>query len=166
MRLLVTYLELNQSPAGPPVAPPTAIAEVRLDRLSVEDYVALYRAVGGPVQWDQRLRLAHDKLAGLLEGESIDLFLLRLDGSAVGFCEFERQGYPDIELANFGLIPEVQGRGLGRFLLDRALRAVWHHRRPFRIWLHTDTNDHPNALPLYKSFGFREFAQRIEDFPD
>jgi GNAT superfamily N-acetyltransferase len=165
MRLLVTYLEMMQPPAGSPLVPPTAHAAVARERLSIEDYTMLYRAVGQPVQWDQRIRLGPEKLALLMASELFDLYILRVEGGAGGFCEFVRHDDLDTELVHFGLVPEIQGRGFGRYLLDLALRFVWNYQ-PRRVWLHTDTLDHSRALPLYQSFGFREYARQLEDFPD
>jgi ribosomal protein S18 acetylase RimI-like enzyme len=78
---------------------------------------------------------------------------------------FDARDPANIELVHYGILPELQGRGLGRFLLDTGLRFVWA-RRPARVWLHTDTNDHPGALPLYLQLGFGQYAQRIEEFAD
>ena len=68
-------------------------------------------------------------------------------------------------MVNFGLVPAMQGMKLGPFLLDRALRAVWQNG-PRRIWLHTDTNDHPRAATVYARAGFLPYCQRLEHFDD
>ena len=52
-----------------------------------------------------------------------------------------------------------------RRMLDRALRAVWSHA-PQRVWLHTDTYDHPAAQSVYSRAGFKPYEQRMETFPD
>ncbi len=64
--LLVTYMEMLAPPRGAPlVSPPGAV--VARERLDLSSYLDLYRAVGGPVQWDQRLRMPdHTPLANLL----------------------------------------------------------------------------------------------------
>lgn len=90
---------------------------------------------------------------------------MRVDGEAAGLCEFNGVGQVDDELTHFGLIPRFQGRKLGPFLLDRSLRAAWSHR-PERLWLHTDTYDHPGAQEVYRRAGFKPYAQRMETFPD
>ena len=79
---------------------------------------------------------------------------------ALGFCEFERC-LPDIEPKNFGLVPKAPGRGLGSWLLRSALHHEWR-LWPRRIWLHTDTWDHPAALRLYEKTGFRIYMTRRE----
>jgi GNAT superfamily N-acetyltransferase len=157
----VRYLELLQAPAAAP--DPIDGECIVLERLTRADYLALYRRVGEPVLWDQRLRLPPAALEALLAGESLKLYVLRsASGHAIGLCEFDRAGFPDIELKNFGVVPEMWGHGLGRWLLAVALRCEWDSK-PSRIWLHTDNWDHPAALHLYEWVGFRIYAERDED---
>jgi ribosomal protein S18 acetylase RimI-like enzyme len=165
VKLLVTYLEMTEAPKGPAVASPDPAAYVARESLAPADYLELYCAVGTPVRWDTRLRQTPDALADLLRSTRFDLFVLRVEGRALGLCEFDRRDFPEIELAHYGLVPDAQGRGLGRFLLDHCMRAAWQ-KRPSRIWLHTDGDDDPRALALYRRVGFREYLRRVEEFPD
>ena len=163
--LLVTYMEMTEPPSGAAFAVPVADATVERETLDIVSYIRLYRAVGEPVQWDQRLRMAADDLERLLALPSTHIHVLRVDGEAAGLCEFNGVGQPDVELTHFGLTPAFQGRKLGPYLLDRSLRAVWSHA-PERLWLHTDTFDHPGAQAVYRRAGFRPYLQRVESFPD
>ncbi|MBZ9850259.1 GNAT family N-acetyltransferase [Mesorhizobium sp. CA14] len=163
--LLVTYMEMLAPPQGAPLASPSSGAVVARERLDLSNYLDFYRAVGGPVQWDQRLSMAEADLETLLASASTHIHVLRVDGEAAGFCEFNGIEQAAIELVHFGLIPAFQGKRLGPFLLDQALRAAWSHR-PQRLWLHTDTYDHPAAQSVYERAGFRVYTQRVESFPD
>ena len=163
--LLVTYMEMTAPPSGEPLAAPMPGAVVTRELLDPPSYVRLYRAVGGPVQWDQRLRMPEAELEKLLASASTHIHVLRVDGQAAGFCEFNGVGQPAVELVHFGLVPTFQERRLGPFLLDRALRAAWSHQ-PERLRLHTDTHDHPAAQSVYGRAGFKAYARRIETFPD
>jgi ribosomal protein S18 acetylase RimI-like enzyme len=160
----VTYLELRQHPA--PLRARSGAEPVDLESLSASDYLELYRRVGGPVQWDQRLRLPIMELRALLHSGRLRIYVLRgHGGEALGFCEFDRGAFPEIELKNFGLVPAAQGRGLGSRLLAIALESEWR-AGPTRIWLHTDTWDHPAAIPLYERAGFKIYAVRREAVRD
>jgi len=153
-------LEQRAAPArAPPRSGPERIARGRPKLL---EYLTLYRAVGEPLRWDQRLKMPEAELAALLEGGTLDVYIL-CDGAAqpLGFCEFERSSFPDIELKNFGLIPHAQGQGLGSWLLNAALCEEWQFG-PTRIWLHTDSWDHPAAVRVYERAGFRIYAVREE----
>jgi GNAT superfamily N-acetyltransferase len=163
--LLVTYMEMRQADLAPARAKPAAAASVALERLDSASYISLYRAVGEPVKWDQRLRIPAAELARLLALPSTHIHVLRVEGAAAGLCEFNGVGQPDVELVHFGLVPAFHGRRLGPFLLDQALRAIWSHA-PQRVWLHTDTYDHPAAQSVYGRAGFKAYEQRMETFPD
>lgn len=69
VRFLVSYLEQFQPPAGPILSSPVPDARVAKERLEPDDYLSLYRLVGDPLRWDERLRMSKAEL-----GE----FLLRL----------------------------------------------------------------------------------------
>ncbi|KQU77279.1 acetyltransferase [Ensifer sp. Root31] len=163
VQLLVTYMEMRTRPTGEPLLPPVEGTAFAPERLAAEEFLSLYRAVAEPLRWDQRLRMPADELDAFLRSPSTALYILRVEGSAVGLCEFERADTCDVELTHFGLIPQAQGRRLGPFLLDGSLRAIWD-RAPDRVWLHTDTWDHAKAQDTYRRAGFGIFMQRLEEF--
>ncbi len=166
MDLLVTYMELRTPPEDRPALPaPGVDLEIRAERLSLTAYLSLYRAIGEPLTWDQRLRMPQDELAQLLSAPSTITLVLQETGQPVGLCEFDAADEQDIELVHFGLVPAAYGRRLGPFLLDAALRAVWR-KVTRRVWLHTDTNDHAKAQATYARAGFTPYLQRMETFPD
>lgn len=165
MRLLVTYMEQRVAPAGQPLLAPVAGLALRQERMSVPDYLALYRTIGTPLGWDSRLNMTREDLALFLSAASTETFVLREEGRPIGLCEFDAVAAPDVELTHFGLVPAAYGRRLGPFLLDTALRAVWA-RTTQRVWLHTDTNDHPKAQATYARAGFETYRQQMEDFDD
>ena len=135
---------------------------VAVEPLDPEAYLDLYRRVGRPVRWDLRLRMAAAALATLLQSDRLRSHVLRADGgAALGCCEFDRQGFPDVELKNIGVAPAAQGRALGSWLLAQALLVEWP-ASPARIWLHTDTWDHPAALAVYRRAGFVVYDIRDE----
>jgi len=166
-RLWVTYLELRDAPAL--AVPRTGPESIRLEAMTGTDYLELYRRVGEPLRWDTRLDMPIGELESLLAGGSLNTHVLRAGeaagpsggGAALGICEFERQAFPEIELKHFGLVPEAQGRGLGLWLLSTALCREWASGAT-RIWLHTDTWDHPAAVPVYRRAGFKIYDERYQ----
>jgi ribosomal protein S18 acetylase RimI-like enzyme len=158
--LRVAYMELCEAPA--PTGLRVGPERITRERLNRATYLDLYKRVGEPLRWDQRLQIPDADLVALLEGGSLNIYVMRNEqNQALGFCEFDRHGFPEVELKNFGLVPESQGRGLGPWLLSAALREEWNFG-PTRIWLHTDTWDHPAAIRLYERAGFRVYAVRDE----
>jgi GNAT superfamily N-acetyltransferase len=156
----VSYLELVQSPA--PVPAHVGPERISTEKLLVDEYLDLYRRVGQPLRWDQRLKMPRDELQCLLQSPRSQVYVLRdASGASSGLCEFERSGARGVELKNFGLVPAAYGRGLGPWLLLTALHEEWE-LGPARIWLHTDNWDHPAALRVYENAGFRTYLVREE----
>jgi GNAT superfamily N-acetyltransferase len=148
---------------APPVPADAAGSElIGAERLTREAYLALYRKVGAPVRWDQRLSMPDAELDAMLAADSCRIYVAREPlGNALGFCEFDLSEFPSVELKNFGMVPQAQGRGLGPRLLAVALYQEWQCG-PKRIWLHTDTWDHPAAVRVYERAGFETYAVRDE----
>lgn len=159
---VVTYLEMTASPDLPPVAPPApGLALRRVDEPSAACYRALYRAVGEDWLWYSRLTLADDELLAIVRDPRVEVHVLCNGGREIGLLELDRRDEPDIELAFFGLVPDAIGRGLGRYLMNRALEIAWSYG-PRRFWVHTCTLDHPGALAFYQRSGFRPYRQEVE----
>jgi ribosomal protein S18 acetylase RimI-like enzyme len=155
----VSYLELTRPPA--PLRDRLHAERIAAEKLPVDEYLNLYARVGEPLRWDQRMKMPRSELATLLASTRSQIYVLRdAITRAIGFCEFERD-LPEIELKNFGLVPSAQGKGLVSFLLRAALQEEWQ-LFPRRIWLHTDNWDHPAAIKLYASAGFRTYLTRDE----
>ncbi len=165
-KLRVSYLALREPPAVSAENACPAGIEIARQTLSLDDYLALYKAVGGPWGWDQRLNMPRNALSDFLAGPSCHIFTLREGARTIGFCEFDSSRLPDVQLMNFGLIPEVFGRGLGPSFLHAVLRQLWDEINPRRIWLHTDEWDHPRALEVYRNAGFVLDEERLEDPAD
>ncbi|OHV47899.1 acetyltransferase [Pseudofrankia sp. BMG5.36] len=89
-------------------------------------------------------------------------FLLRADGDVAGILETTVHPPWEVEIVSFGLVPEYVGTGIGGHALTLAVRLAWNLDHPTlngaqRVWLHTSTLDHPNALANYRARGFRPY---------
>lgn len=120
-------------------------------------YRYLYSEVGRPHHWRDRLPWTERQFREWLAGPSA-LWLLTVDGAPAGY--FELRTHPDdsVEIVYFGVLPEFQARGLGKYLVTRAVLAAWLQGPP-RVWLHTCTLDHPGALPNYLKRGFQPVGE-------
>jgi GNAT superfamily N-acetyltransferase len=158
---LVTYLEMTAPPEQPATLPPGPAVEIRRAvRPTTSFYRYLYDAVGGPWTWTERRLMSDTELAAIVRDARVEVLVLWVDGVPAGYAELDRRAPPDIELAYFGLVPEFIGQGLGRFLLDLAVRRAWSCG-PRRVWVHTCDLDHPNALGVYQKCGFRVYDRRM-----
>jgi ribosomal protein S18 acetylase RimI-like enzyme len=159
-KIWVTYMEAKSPPAS--IKPfPTAVSLTK-ERLGYNDYMSLYRSVGEPLGWDTRFMMTPEALTDLLQSENSVLYVLRENAAAIGMCEYERQANGNLEVKHFGLVPEVQGRGLGLALLTQSLNNEWQPMTK-RVWLHTDECDSLAAQPTYEKAGFTVFDRRLDD---
>jgi GNAT superfamily N-acetyltransferase len=169
-----THLEMleNAVPVAPE-APPTCRVE-RWTNPPLDEYRALFLAVGGEWGWTGRLLMADAELAALLDEDRIEIWRLRSGTDVAGFIELDRRVPGEVEIVYFGLTPEFIGRGLGGFLLRWAIHYSWTSAAAGsdaptkRLWLHTCDYDGPSALAVYKKAGFRIFEEHTgpEAYPE
>jgi len=167
LRFTITYLEMTERPAMPPVHPPSNLkfALMLARRPTVAFYRYLYNSVGGDWRWWYRRQMPDEELAGILADERVEVFVLYVDGAPAGYFELDRREEPVIDLAYFGLMPHCVGRGVGRFLLYCAVEQAWSYE-PQRLTVNTNSMDHPRALPLYQKMGFVPYRQEQQEIID
>jgi GNAT superfamily N-acetyltransferase len=162
---IVTSLEMTERPRPRP----TPDAELRLVRWPSPGhakYRALFRRVGEPWLWFSRLIIPDSELRAILSDPAVHVFAVQdRTGVEVGMLELDFRKAGECELAYLGLVPELAGRGLGRWLMAHALALAWA-KDVIRVWVHTCTLDHPSALGFYRAQGFTPFARAVEIFPD
>ena len=87
--------------------------------------------------------------------------MLKYKEDLVGFFElifhFENK---EVEIAYFGIIEEYQNKKLGSFLLSEAIKKSFI-KNINRVWLHTCSLDHKNALNNYIARGMKIFKSEI-----
>lgn len=162
---LVTCLEMLDPPNRALQPLPRDLQLDRVDGGDLEGYRHIFQAVGSDLLWFSRMVMPDDTLATLLNNPRIDSFVLRRDGAAIGLLELSFDHPTDCELAFFGLEPGLTGQGLGRALMDEALRRAWS-RGISRLWVHTCSFDSPQALPFYIRSGFVVFQRMVEIHDD
>ena len=158
---VVTFLEMTEPPA-PSAAPDSPL---RLERWHVVDpgrYRALFRRVGARWLWFSRLAMDD---SALMENVAEVHAVLDAAGEEVGLVELDFRAPGECLIRFLGLVPELAGRGHGRWLFARTLALAW---RPGveRVRVHTCSLDHPAALPAYLRAGFTACSRAFESFPD
>lgn len=136
-----------------------------MNRKDLDGYRALFRKVGQDWLWFSRLVMADDQLRAILADPSVEVWELRGRKGAIGLLELDFREEGQCELAFFGVTPEAIGTGAGRYLMNEAIGRAW--ARPIRrLWVHTCTFDHPNALGFYLRSGFTPYARMVEAAED
>ncbi|MDZ7268752.1 MAG: GNAT family N-acetyltransferase [candidate division KSB1 bacterium] len=154
----ITYLEMLAPPARPAPPPRPEATIMHAQHPTVSFYRYLYNTVGAAWNWIDRRKLSDAALAAIIQHPQVEVHVLYVAGVPAGYAELDFRRLPEVELAYFGLLPEFLGRGWGSYLLDASLRRAWQ-RQPVRVWLHTCTLDHPQALAFYQKAGFVPFRR-------
>ncbi len=165
MANVVTCLEMRAKPPRQLAPWQDGLILEKADAANLDAYRTVFRAVGQDIMWFSRLIMADEKLRDILASPGIDSFILKRGSESLGLLELNFEHDKDCELAFFGLIPGAVGGGLGRMLMDEAIRRAWS--RPItRFWVHTCTFDSPQALPFYIRSGFTPYARMVEIHDD
>jgi len=144
---------------------PEGRADVRLQPWSPPsrgDYLALFHRVGDPWLWHGRLVGGGPAVDAWLKSPHARIFRLMTPEGAAGLAELDLSHRGEVELAYFGLCPEWHGRGVGGYLMRSVLAQAWSDPAVERVWLHTCSEDHPDAVAIYRHFGFRAFHEEVE----
>ena len=158
VEVTVYYLEMFAHSHRSVPAPRDGLTVLHVQSPSVPYYRSLYNAVGKDFYWLSRRKMPDDQLAAVIGDPQVEVHVLYVDGKPAGFAELDRRKTDDIELVQFGLMPEFIGQGLGKWFLQWTIDQAWSYQ-PKRFWLHTCTLDHPVALPNYLKAGFVLFKQ-------
>ncbi len=158
-----TYLEMHDpadlegalAPAG----------DIRIDREAAAPpalWRHLYTEVGREYHWVDRLPWTDEDITRYLSDPALELWVLRVTGETAGYFELRRHDDGALEIAYFGLLPAFTGRGLGKFMLTKAVERAWA-RGASRVWVHTSSLDHSSALSNYLGRGFAIWKQETYD---
>lgn len=160
-----TYLTLDDPARLRLARAPALDAPIRIERRDpcpVALYRRLYRDVGGPWFWHERLDWTDAALEAHLASPDVAVWELLVGDESAGYFELRRHEDGSVQIDYFGLVPKFIGRGLGGMMLTRAVQEAWAMGAR-RVWLHTCTLDSPRALPGYKARGFREYkTERLQ----
>jgi GNAT superfamily N-acetyltransferase len=153
----VTYLEMTARDQLTPAAP---VPGLTLEPLAPDSplVVELQVRIGAPHGWPSAGWTGQEWTAWRAEHPDRLFWLLSFDGEPAGLAAYDLRPGDEVEIETFGLVPEFTGRRLGGYALTLAVRRAWDLAPTVRrIWLHTSSVDHPNALPNYHRRGFRTF---------
>ena len=161
---VVTHLEMRSPPDQQ--IPPSRLLLKQIEVPQPEHYRDLFRRIGAPWLWFSRLILDDPHLAAIIQHPKVELYtIIDETDHEVGMLELDFRQPGECELAFLGLIPELSGKGHGRWLLAEAVHRAWREGVD-RVHVHTCSLDHPAALTAYRRAGFTPYERAIERFPD
>ena len=121
-----------------------------------------YKNIGKKHKWIDRLAWSEEKWITYVSSKNINTYVLKHKNDLVGFFELIlHQENKEIEIAYFGILEEYQNKKLGSYLLSEAIRESFHRDSIERVWLHTCSLDHKNALNNYLARGMKIFKREV-----
>ena len=120
-----------------------------------------YKSIGKKHKWIDRLSWSEDKWINYVSSKNVKTFVFKNKEDLVGFFEliFHKEK-KETEIAYFGILEEYQNKKLGSYLLSEAIKKSFEGKVE-RVWVHTCSLDHKNALNNYISRGMRIFKTEI-----
>ena len=116
----------------------------------------LYKQIGKKYSWKDRLTWEDKDWIKYTSNLRVNTFLLREKDEIVGYFEqiLDSQ-LKECEIAYFGILENFFGKKYGSYLLSEAIKISLKVNK--RVWVHTCSLDHKNALKNYISRGMKIF---------
>ena len=152
------YLEINSIQDLRETEKPSEHYSLNLiDPINFQLNKFFYKNIGKNHKWIDRLVWSEEKWIKYLSNEKVKTYVLKYKNDLVGFFELIiHRDDLEVEIAYFGLLEEYQNKKLGSYLLSEAIKKSFEFNIK-RIWLHTCSLDHKNALNNYISRGMKIF---------
>ena len=114
-----------------------------------------YKNVGKNHQWVDRLAWTEKQWIDYVCNQKVKTYILKKADDIAGYFEliFHNEK-KETEIAYLGLLKEYQNKKLGSFLLTSAIKNSFSENTN-RVWVHTCSLDHKNALNNYISRGMK-----------
>ena len=114
-----------------------------------------YKQIGKNYQWVDRLIWTDKNWIEYVSSPNLFTFVLKNNDDIAGFFELiYHKNRSETEIAYFGLLKEYFGKKLGGYMLSEAIKKSFSLNIK-RVWAHTCSLDHKNALKNYLSRGMK-----------
>ena len=134
---------------------------VLIDPINFQLNKFFYKNIGKKHRWVDRLIWSEQQWIDYASNSKVKTYVLKKKDDLVGFFEliFHLEN-KEVEIAYFGILEEYQNKKLGSFLLSEAIKKSFNENIN-RVWLHTCSLDHENALKNYLARGMKIFKSEI-----
>ena len=116
-----------------------------------------YKNIGKNCQWIDRLVWTDLNWMDYISNDQLFTYILKDKDEIAGYFEllFNKRS-KEAEIAYFGILEEYYGKKLGGYLLSEAIKNSFILEAK-RVWVHTCSLDHENALKNYLARGMTIF---------
>ena len=118
-----------------------------------------YKNVGKKHHWVDRLVWTDKNWIDYTTDNKVKTFIVKKHDDLVGYFELiHHEEQNEVEIAYLGLLEEYHNKKIGSFLLSTAIKNAFLEK-PQRVWVHTCSLDHKNALKNYIARGMKIFKK-------
>ena len=132
-----------------------------LDPVNFQLNKFFYKNIGKKHRWVDRLVWMESKWIDYVSDKKVKTYIFKHKNNLAGFFElifhFEKK---EAEIAYFGILEEFRNKKLGSYLLSQAIKKSFSQNID-RVWVHTCSLDHKNALNNYIARGMKIFKTEI-----
>ena len=124
-----------------------------------------YKQIGKNHRWTDRLSWNDNMWVNYVSDKSVNTFVLMYNKNLAGYFEriYNKQSN-EFEIAYFGILHEYRNKKFGAYLLSKAIELSFKDGAK-RVWVHTCTFDHKNAIKNYLSRGMKIFKEEKIKIP-
>tara|TARA_B100001057_G_scaffold138778_1_gene138426 strand:- start:21 stop:524 length:504 start_codon:yes stop_codon:yes gene_type:complete len=120
-----------------------------------------YKNIGNKHKWVDRLIWNEQQWIDYVSSSKVKTYVLKCKDDLVGFFELIlHHDKKEVEIAYLGILEEYHNKKLGSYLLSEAIKESFKNKIN-RVWVHTCTLDHKNALKNYMTRGMKIFKTEI-----
>ena len=153
-----SYLEIRSLDELKEVKRPAENYSVEL--ISPKDFQInkfFYKSIGKNCQWIDRLIWTDLNWIEYVSNKKLFTYILKEKNEIAGYYELLfYENNKEAEIAYFGILEEYFGKKLGGYLLSEAIKNSFNQGAK-RVWVHTCSLDHENALKNYLARGMKVF---------
>tara|TARA_B100000886_G_scaffold111168_1_gene74576 strand:+ start:13 stop:516 length:504 start_codon:yes stop_codon:yes gene_type:complete len=132
-----------------------------LDPINFQLNKFFYKNIGKKHKWVDRLTWTEEQWIDYVTSKNVKTYILKFKDDLVGFFELiHHQKKKEVEIAYLGILEEYHNKKLGSYLLSEAINISFKNKIN-RVWVHTCTLDHKNALNNYVTRGMKIFKTEI-----
>ena len=119
-----------------------------------------YKSVGKNHRWTDRIIWSEAEWVKYTSDPKIETYILKVKNELAGYFELiVHTNVQEIEIAYFGLLEEYHYKKLGGYLLSGAIMKSFAKKNIKRVWAHTCSFDHENALKNYLARGMKIYKK-------
>ena len=151
------YLEIKSIDALKEGTLPEIIHSIDLvDPIDFQINKFFYKNIGKKHRWTDRLVWSDNDWIKYVSNKKVETYILKINNDLAGYFELIfHSEVKEIEIAYFGLLEEYHNKKLGGLLLSVAIKKSFEKKDIKRVWVHTCTLDHKNALKNYLARGMK-----------